>query len=114
MNWTKYVSTLINLSYLAAGAHSRIQGVLVDLARNVKIVNGEKAEDGEFPFQVSIRINFSTKLEELWMAHNSLQVHFIGYVKDTVYKHSSIKYSSIILLFLLLLLSGFRRFNDLF
>ncbi|PNF19982.1 hypothetical protein B7P43_G09972 [Cryptotermes secundus] len=37
------------------GAHSKIQGVFVDLARNLKIVNGEKAEDGEFPFQVSLQ-----------------------------------------------------------
>lgn len=37
------------------GAHSKIQGVLVDLARNVRIVNGQKAEAGEFPFQVSLQ-----------------------------------------------------------
>ncbi|XP_069691856.1 trypsin delta-like isoform X2 [Periplaneta americana] len=45
------------LSTLLLGclAKPKIEGILIDLARNVRIVNGQPAEDGEYPFQVSLQ-----------------------------------------------------------
>ncbi|XP_069691854.1 trypsin delta-like [Periplaneta americana] len=51
------LAVLSTLLLSCHGAKTNIQGVLVDLARNVRIVNGQPASDGEYPFQVSLQKN---------------------------------------------------------